>query len=195
MLAGRILADEGRVRAVDHTIGGHKGSAKFRDGRLQSGREHEVDVVHCLGDALGRLGNRFERRIDILPDRLEWELVDFREDARELCLDVEEGARDQRQHRRLLAPVDRCLGGVREEIEGHVKLPGEQAPAAELSSEPLLLDHPRKERVAFLNAPLNGSGGDRLLVVQAGDEPLRIGDNLHASAQAPCLRVDIEPHM
>ena len=57
---------------------------------------------------------------------------------------------------------------------------------------PRSLDQALEEGVALLGAPHDGFAGGRLLGVQARDETLGKGHDLHAPAQRQRGRVDVE---
>src|SRR5262249_59013745 len=85
---------------------------------------------------------------------------------------------------------DLRFGHVREEIEGDVELPREQAAAPKLGAQTALLDQVLDEGVAIRDILEEGLAQGGLALLQAADEALGIGHDLHSPAE--CLRGRIE---
>src|SRR5262249_59029967 len=102
------------------------------------------------------------------------------------------GARRGRTFGCVLASVDAWLGCVREVVDGHEELAGEQAPASELGPEPPLLDETLEEDLPLLAAPRQGRPDGRLMLAQSRDEALGESHDLHASADVRRLRVELQ---
>ena len=190
-----VTPREGGVHlALEEPIGRREHATQFLQGRLQLGCQVGVDAIHRLGRVLKGQVEAGQHLGDVGADLVVGQSVELGDDVGELRLEVRDGAGHCRQHRRGLAPVDLAtFGGVREEVEGHEELPGDQAPAPQLGPHPSPLDHPLEEGVALLGAPGHGFAGGRLLGVQPRNEALGKGHDLHAPAQPNVALVDVEP--
>src|SRR5262249_56378126 len=96
-----------------------------------------------------------------------WIVDEVFEDVGDLSLEVWQGARDHGQRRLGQRPVDLRFGHVREEIEGDVELPREQAAAPKLGAQTALLDQVLDEGVAIRDILEEGLGQAALALLQA----------------------------
>ena len=97
---------------------------------LSSRHELGVDAAQKLVRVLQRLAEGGEVLRELLADRLERHVVDLREDAGELGLEIRDRARDHGELQRILGPVELHLRRIREIVERDEELPGEKVAAS-----------------------------------------------------------------